>query len=71
MKNKCKKIIIVVSIVSFIISITFSITFIIINNKQKLVKYNKEITNIKNQYNSAIIAYNEVIEYKTEWTYDN
>ncbi len=67
-----KKFVIIIGVISFLVIIAFILTFLIMTtNKEKLLKYEREMTNIKEQNSSAIIDYKEVIEYKTEWTYED
>lgn len=61
---KKKKFLIAIGIMSCLAIIAF----VIIN--QKTNEYNKIMDSIREQNNSAFIDYNEKIEYKTKWTYE-
>lgn len=62
-KKPNKKLIIILSIIAVICLAVIGSGIAIVTTS------NQEMENIQEQHNSAIMEYNEVIEYKTTWTY--
>ncbi|MCH5166577.1 MAG: DUF5011 domain-containing protein [Erysipelotrichales bacterium] len=70
-KNKHSKMMIIISIIIIcLVALAFFIMLISNENKEKLAKYNKEIKKIQIQNSKSIIDFNDTIEYKTKWTYE-